>query len=120
MSDQFDGEASLEIEWVDSNVIDEYDSKKHWNPKVYIYNALGELKQQITHTIRKTELGERIICEQQKLKGAYYETLELNNVSLFHLDEDFFILLMEKTFTNITAIEEKRPSYSYRFHPFLL
>jgi hypothetical protein len=81
LSDQFDGEASLEIEWMDPNVMDEYDSIKHWNPNVYIYNALGELKQHITHTIRKTELGETIVCEQQKLKGAYYETLELNNVS---------------------------------------
>ena len=82
LSDQFDGEASLEIEWVDSTMIDEYDSKKHWNPKVYVYNALGELKQQISHTTRKNGLGGTIICEQQKLKGAYYETLELNNVSV--------------------------------------
>ena len=89
LSDQFDGEAFLEIEWQDSNAIDAYDSKQHWNPNVYVYNALGELKQQITHTITKTQSGETIICEQQKLKGAYYETLELNNVSLspflFHL-----------------------------------
>ena len=101
LSDQFDGEASLEIEWLDSNVIDEYDSKKHWNPKIYIYNALGELKQQITHTIKMTELGETIICEQQKLKGAYYETLELNNVSLhpslFHAKNKRTILIRKKT-----------------------
>lgn len=72
---------------------DEYDPTKHWNPKVYIYNALGELKQQITHTTRKTESGETIICEQQNFKGAYYENLELNNVSLhpclFHLKISF-------------------------------
>ena len=82
LSDQFDGEASLEIEWLDSDVIDEYDSKKHWNPNIYIYNALGELKQQMKYTVRKSESGGTIICEQQQLKGAYYETLELNNVSL--------------------------------------
>jgi hypothetical protein len=101
LSDQFDGEASLEIEWVDSNVIDEYDPKQHWNPKIYVYNALGELKQQITHTIRKTEFGRTLICEQQKLKGAYYETLELNNVSLhsclFHLKNKRTILERKKT-----------------------
>ena len=46
---------ALRIEWRDSNVTDEYDPTKHWNPKVYVYNALGELKQQITHTISKSE-----------------------------------------------------------------
>ncbi|CAF4946942.1 unnamed protein product, partial [Rotaria socialis] len=98
LADQFDGEASLEIEWLDSNVIDEYDLKKHWNPKINIYNALGELKQQITHTIRKTALGETIICEQQKLKGAYYETLELNN---FPLDvQDLTISITSHLTTN--------------------
>ncbi|CAM4812533.1 unnamed protein product [Rotaria magnacalcarata] len=110
LADQFDGEASLEIEWRDSNVIDVYDSKKHWNPNIYIYNALGELKQQITHTIRKTELGETIVCEQQKLKGAYYETLELNNFPLDVQDLTISITSLRTTNEVLLRPHPQRPS----------
>jgi hypothetical protein len=53
-------------------------SESHWHPQLYIENALGDLKEQIRYSARKSKIDNQIyICEHRDIKGLFWEKLEL-------------------------------------------
>jgi hypothetical protein len=53
-------------------------SELHWHPQLYIENALGDLKEQIRYSARKSKIDNQIyICEHRDIKGLFWEKLEL-------------------------------------------
>jgi hypothetical protein len=55
-------------------------SESHWHPQLYIENALGDLKEQIRYSAKKSKQDNEIhICEHRDIKGVFWEKLELHH-----------------------------------------
>lgn len=53
-------------------------SEIHWHPHLYIENALGDLKEQIRYSAKKSKNDNQIyICEHRDIKGLFWENLQL-------------------------------------------
>ncbi|UJR10753.1 hypothetical protein I4U23_014941 [Adineta vaga] len=51
----------------------------HWHPQLYIENVLGDLKEQIRYTVKKSKENDQIyVCEHRDIKGLFWEKLELH------------------------------------------
>jgi hypothetical protein len=62
-----------------SVVLQKY-ANTHWHPQLYVENALGELKEQITYRVSKSGIDNNIyVCEQRDIKGLFWEKLELQH-----------------------------------------
>lgn len=55
-------------------------SQKHWYPQLYIENALGDVKEQIRYSAKKS-LDDQLcyVCEHREAKGIFWEKLELHH-----------------------------------------
>ena len=55
-------------------------AENHWHPQLYIENAVGDLKEQIRYSARKSkEDHEFYVCENRDVKGSFWEKLELHH-----------------------------------------
>jgi hypothetical protein len=55
-------------------------SEFNWHPQLYIENALGDLKEQIRYSAKKSKIDNQIyICEHRDIKGLFWEKLELQH-----------------------------------------
>jgi hypothetical protein len=55
-------------------------SETNWHPQLYIENALGDLKEQIRYSAKKSKVDNQIyICEHRDIKGLFWEKLELHH-----------------------------------------
>ncbi|CAF1475407.1 unnamed protein product [Adineta steineri] len=55
-------------------------SQTNWVPQLYIENALGDLKEQIGYTAKKSKVDNQIyVCEHRDIKGLFWEKLELHH-----------------------------------------
>ena len=55
-------------------------AQSHWHPQLYIENAVGDLKEQIRYTVKKSrDDGEFYVCEHRDVKGLFWEKLELHH-----------------------------------------
>jgi len=63
---------------------------EYWNPKLYVDNCVGELKETINHTVvYDVRTWEAFVVERRRLKGTFLENLEL-----FHFPFDTQVTLM--------------------------
>jgi hypothetical protein len=52
----------------------------HWHPQVYIENVIGDLKEQVRYSAKKSKIDNEIyICEHRDIKGTFWEKLELQH-----------------------------------------
>ena len=49
----------------------------HWHPQLFIENAIGDLKEQITYSARRSADQLVYICEHREIKALLWEKLEL-------------------------------------------
>ena len=55
-------------------------AETQWHPQLYIENALGDLKEQIRYSAKKSTIDSHIyICEHRDIKGLFWEKLELHH-----------------------------------------
>jgi hypothetical protein len=55
-------------------------AESNWHPQLYIENALGDLKEQIRYSARKSKRDNEIyVCEHRDIKGLFWEKLELHH-----------------------------------------
>jgi len=55
-------------------------SQKHWHPHLYIENALGDQKEQIRYSAKRSKEDNQIyVCEHRDMKGVFWEKLELEH-----------------------------------------
>jgi hypothetical protein len=98
LNEKYQAQASIEARWAvnfDSLAVDlSPDDRKHlingksvtlqkyaeshWHPQLYIENAIGDLKEQIRYSARKSKQdNEFYVCEHRDVKGSFWEKLEL-------------------------------------------
>jgi hypothetical protein len=55
-------------------------AESHWHPQLFIENVIGDLKEQIRYSSKKSKEDNQIyICEHRDIKGLFWEKLELQN-----------------------------------------
>ncbi|CAF0905355.1 unnamed protein product [Adineta steineri] len=55
-------------------------AESHWTPQLYIENTIGDLKEQIRYTAKKSKEDNQIyVCEHRDIKGVFWEKLELQH-----------------------------------------
>lgn len=95
LNQRFQAEILIESKWIDSKVknLKQDPNSLEWTPELYIENAISESKHE---TFRKiVEQGsEFVVFEVQRVKGIFWENLELEN---FPLDiQNLSIMLLSK------------------------
>ena len=80
---RFEAEAIVESKWHDKDIqsSDQNHSEIKWTPDIYIDNCVNEPRQQSTYKI-VLEDGKFMVIEIKKLKGTFYENLELESFPL--------------------------------------
>ena len=77
MNEKFHGELRIDAKWIEYDTsIEKYDPDKHWNPKLFIENALQITNQKVIHRIEGQS-----IKETRFVKGIFWERLEIHNVN---------------------------------------
>ena len=78
MSEKYQAKVRIVSKWYhidDSEDVTEYDPKRHWYPKLYIENALHDVKEEISYKTKKFENGKSLITEIRIAKGSFWERL---------------------------------------------
>jgi hypothetical protein len=98
MNEKFTCEVLIESKWFDSDCfgLTSYNADKHWNPNLYIQNALDNLKETVNYKITNSENG-ALITEIRIIRSEFWERLELNDVKNFlvyfkEMKQNFLIL----------------------------
>lgn len=82
-NEKYQAEVKIRSKWYDEGDIEEYDRDKHWYPKLYIENAMHDVKEEIKYTVTKLE-DKVMITETRTAKGSFWERYE-NKFSLFFI-----------------------------------
>ena len=70
MNEKYQAEIRIKSRWQDEEEIDEYDKTKHWNPKLFIENALDNVREEITYSVTRSD-GKSTITETRISKGGF-------------------------------------------------
>ena len=111
INQRFQAEAIIESSWHDPNIrsIDELiDASKIWKPDVYVDNAINDSKDEVTYRIvNDYENDQLLICETRKVKGLFWECLELE---MFPLDvQDLSLTVTSKKPTSMVDLIPAQP-----------
>ena len=68
MNEKYHAEIIIESKWTENEKLIEYDPKIHWNPMLYVENALGDVKEKVNYEIIKSD-QDFVITEIRYLKG---------------------------------------------------
>ncbi len=68
MNEKYQAQVKIRSKWYENEELEEYDPNKNWNPKLFIENALHDLKEEITYTITKLE-NKTMIVETRISRG---------------------------------------------------
>jgi hypothetical protein len=96
IGEKFYAEVMIKSTWIENNSLTTYNSQLHWNPNLYIENALLEPKQEISYFISKFYDMTRV-REIRFAKGYFWERLELEN---FPLDTQELSVVVSSKLTN--------------------
>ena len=72
MSERYEAEVRIRSRWYDDEEIDEYDKTRHWYPKLFIVNALPDVKEEIRYRVERLN-DKSIITEIRIAKGKFWE-----------------------------------------------
>lgn len=83
LNENFKADASIEAYWEDDSIKDgeNFDPHYHWEPELYIDNAVGKLKEENSYKILRKD-GKTTVCESKIVSGTFWEKLELNDFPL--------------------------------------
>jgi hypothetical protein len=120
----------------------EFDTNLFWSPQLYIENAIGDLKEEIRHKLEivekegsdmlndpnfnsKDDQYKNIInnltvrvCEMRKLRGVFYERLELYDFPM-DMQEISITLTSKRSTDEIELVENKKEPCSINTADFL-
>ena len=73
MNERYNAEFNIEAKWIDFNmaITDKYDMKVHWNPQIFIENALNTV-QTVNYDLEKRADGAILVTERRNIKGLLY------------------------------------------------
>ena len=97
VNQRFQAEAIVESKWQDPSIKslnDTIDPNKIWKPELYIENAINDIKEDVRYRVVSDDQSNLMICEIRRLKGLFWEKLELEN---FPLDtQDLTVVIATK------------------------
>jgi hypothetical protein len=76
MNEKYQALVRVKCKWYhldDTEEVDDYDPKRYWYPKLYIENALHDVKEEITYKTTKSGNGRILITETRVAKGSFWE-----------------------------------------------
>lgn len=78
VKERFQADAYFEASWEDNSVDVKtgFDPHIHWDPELFIENAVGNLKQDIKYKVERKDNRTKVI-EMRNIKGLFWERLEL-------------------------------------------
>lgn len=76
-NEKYQAEVKIRSKWYDEGDIDEYDRDKHWNPKLYIENAMHDVKEEVKWSVTKLE-DKVMVTETRTAKGSFWERYKKN------------------------------------------
>lgn len=83
LNEKFQAEVRIISKWFDNRADKKkYDRKKDWNPKLFIENAMHDVKEKIKYKIIMLDKDRREITETRMAKGNFWERIELQNFPL--------------------------------------
>lgn len=88
IKENYDAKFVVEATWKsDDSNLEKYDPKTHWNPKLYIENALAIKEESASYKIDPPSEpgGDCYITEIRQIKGSFFEKFELKDVLLFQI-----------------------------------
>ena len=87
VNEKFQADAYIEACWEDDSIDSRstFDPRHHWEPELFIENAVGNLKQDINYKMIRRD-GKVFVCEMRMIRGIFWEKLELYD---FPLGKDF-------------------------------
>jgi hypothetical protein len=71
--------------------INEFNSAIHWSPQLFIENVIGQIgeqdkwftiKKNLSNSIQSSSFVHVDICEHRRIRGIFWEKLELNHVKI--------------------------------------
>jgi hypothetical protein len=71
MNEKFQAEVKVRSRWYDDEDIEIYDKSIHWYPKLFIENALHDVKEEISYQVDKLN-DKSIITEIRIAKGSFW------------------------------------------------
>jgi hypothetical protein len=71
MNERYNAEFNIEAKWIDNLVTDKYDPKVHWNPEIFIENALNTT-QVVNYNLDKKHDGSVYVIECRNIKGIHF------------------------------------------------
>jgi hypothetical protein len=99
VNQRFQAEAIIESKWYDPSITsihDTIDPNKIWKPELYIENAINDVKEDTRYrvVVGGDSNSHLMVCEIRKVKGLFWEKLELEN---FPLDtQDLTLIIATK------------------------
>lgn len=115
VNQKFQAEAIIESKWHDPNIKDAndiVDFSKIWKPDMFVENALSDPKEETSYRIIPSDENESqiMIYEMRKIKGTFWENLELQK---FPLDvQDLSLLVATKKPGEIVNLKPLQPKIS--------
>jgi hypothetical protein len=93
VKERFQTDAYFEACWEDDSVDPRtgFDPRQHWEPELFLENAVANLKQDIKYRVERVN-GKTKIYECRNIKGVFWERLELWDFPLGNL---FFIMVIQ-------------------------
>ena len=73
----------IKTKWYENEIIKKYDPEVHWNPKIYIENAIVDVNyfQDVSYEVAQVDVRTEI-TETRKCKGRFWERIELSDFPL--------------------------------------
>lgn len=110
IKEYFEADVYIQAKWreplLDKTKTHVSDFKQFWNPELVLQNVFEDPKQQVWHELRLTEHGEAFIHEMRRVKGKFYETMELNEFP-FDVQGISVVLSSELTKDVLEIVEDK-------------
>jgi uncharacterized UPF0160 family protein len=78
MRERYEAEVRIKSRWYDDDEIESYDKALHWDPKLFIVNAMPDVKEEIKYRVERCQ-NKSIITEIRIAKGKFWERIELND-----------------------------------------
>jgi len=109
LKEQYHADAFIQTKWKDPSLkmcdIEGFAPEKHWNPRVFIQNSVGDLKENTWHKVELDAAGVPTVFEMRRIKGVFLENLELDD---FPVDvQDLSITVAtERTIDEVDFIDD--------------
>ena len=85
MNEKYQATVRIKCKWYhvqqepDEEDFEEYDPKKHWYPKLYLENALHDVKEEFAYKVTQVDDQRKMITETRTARGSFWERIELQN-----------------------------------------